>query len=324
MNTPDLNSTSILRPDDDVLADIWEGIWQVAVIRSTDMHSLSITVQDGVAVLDGHMSGTFNRLRVENIARSVPGVVAVCNRVVVDGELEMGIAQALAHDARTSPYLLPVGSDHGWVRVGGTVDSREVQAAAEAVAARVPSVRGVIGLPRIAGEPPAPRRRAVQPHVGAQVYAENGRAGVVAQVVINPQSRLVTHMVVSASDMVDTYDDIGFRPMAGTYLVPIEAAKVVNDQSVILAPQPPSLTSYPLFDALAYPPAPGVAAWRAPYPYTLTPGVVRWFRPKAAEAAHVAAPQPAIAWPTAASPTELSSTLWSKAKERQAAAPQHA
>jgi hypothetical protein len=45
-------------------------------------------------------------------------------------------------------YLLPVRSYHDWVRLGGSLDSREIQAAAG-----VTAVRGVLGLPRIAGEP---------------------------------------------------------------------------------------------------------------------------------------------------------------------------
>jgi osmotically-inducible protein OsmY len=320
MNAPDLDSTSILHPDDDILADLWEGIWQVDLIRTNDMHSLSITVHDGVVVLEGHMAGAFNRRRVENIARSVPDVVAVHNHVVVDAELDLQVAQALARDPRTSACILPVGSHHGWVRVGGTVSCPDVQAAAESVAAGVPAVRGVIGLPQIAGEPPTPTRRAVQPLPGATVYAEDGRNGVVAQVIMDPQSRLVTHMVVSANVARDTDDVLGFRWVSGDYLVPVEAAEVVNDQSVILAPHPPSITAYPLFDASAYPPAP--FTWRPPYPYKLS--TVRWFRPKAAEAMRGAEPQPAMAWPTAVRSADVSSTLWSKAKERQAAAPQHA
>jgi osmotically-inducible protein OsmY len=323
MYTPDLTTTSNLRPGDDVQADICAAIWETSTIRSTDMHSLSITVQDGVVVLEGHMSGTFNRQRVEKIARAVPGVVAVRNQVVVDVELDLAVAQALARDARTRPYLLPVGSYHGWVRLGGAVDNREVQAAAEAVAARVPSVRGVVGLPRVAGEPPALRRRPVQPHIGAQVYDGNGRAGVVALVVINPQNRLVTHVVVSASGMVDTDDVNGFKPVMGDYLVSVEAAEVVSEQSVILVPQPPSITVYPLFDASAYPPAPRVAAWRPPYPYNRMPGTVRWFPPQP-QTAPAAEPLPAMDWPVAASSADINSSLWSKAKARPTAARQHA
>jgi osmotically-inducible protein OsmY len=322
MNAPDTNSTSSLRPDDDLLADIWEGIWQVAVIRTHDMHSLSITVHDSVVALEGHMAGTFNRLRVENIARSVPGVVAVRSQVVVDAELDLKVAQALARDARTRPYILPVGASHGWVRVDGTVDNNEVQSAVEVVTARVPAVRGVIGLPRVAGEPPAPPRRAVQPRVGAQVYAQDGRAGVVAQVVINPQNRLVTHLVVGADIAINTDDVIGYRTLRGDYLVTVEAAELVTAESVILAPNPPSITAYPLFDASAYPPAPFI--WRPPYPYALTPGAVRWFSPKALGPARRAKPQPTIEYPAGLSSADISSSLWSKAKERQAAARQHA
>jgi hypothetical protein len=160
----------------------------------------------------------------------------------------------------------------------------------------------------------------VQPLPGAAVYAEDGWAGVVVQVVINPQNRLVTHMVVSASGMVDTDDVIGFRPVMGEHLVPVEAAEVVSEQSVILVPTPPSITAYPLFDAAACPPAP--FTWRPPYPYTLS--AVRWFAPKAVEPVRPTKPQQTIEYPAGLSSADISSSLWSIAKERQAAARQHA
>jgi sporulation protein YlmC with PRC-barrel domain len=254
------------------------------------------------------------------MVRSTPGVNAVQNNLVVDSELDIQVAQALTRDMRTRPLILPVGSYHGWVRLGGTVPSRELRSAAEAVATQVPAVRGVIALPQVTGEGPTPTRRAVQPRVGASVYAEDGQAGVVAQVVINPQSRLVTHMVVSAKITFDTNDVVGFKSASGDFLVPVEAAEVVNDESIILTPQPPSIAAYPHFEASAYPTAP--FTWRPPYPYSLS--MVRWYRPQAPEAARRPELQPAMAVPAMLNPDALSASLWSSATERRQAAPQHA
>jgi hypothetical protein len=320
MTTPEANSTQSLRPDEDILADLWEAVWQVDTIRSTDRHSLSIAVHDGVVVLEGHVAGTFNRRRVEEIARSVPGVKSVYDDLVADGDLEIQVAQALARDARTRPLVLPVGSYHGWIRLRGTVPCQELQLAAEAVAAGVPAVRGVIALPRVTGEPATPLRRAVQPRPGARVYGDDGEVGLVAQMVINPRNRLVTHMVVSSNMVGTPYDIADFRRVTGNYLVPIEAAEVVNKESVILTRQTRSITVYPLFDASAYPPAP--FTWRPPYPYS--PSVVRWSRPKTQESVRQPEEQPALDFPIELDSAHLNSGLWSSARERRQAAPQHA
>jgi hypothetical protein len=318
MTTPEISSAQSLRPDQDILADLWEAVWQVDTIRSTDRHSLSIAVHDGVVVLEGHVAGAFNRRRVENIAWSVPGVNAVHNDLVADGDLEIQVAQALARDSRTRPYILRVGSYHGWIRLGGTVPCQELQSAAEAVAAGVSAVRGVIALPRVTGETATPLRRAVQPRPGARVYGADGEVGLVAQVVINPRNRLVTHMVVSSNMVGASYNIADFRRVTGDYLVPVEAAEVVNKESVILTRQTRSITVYPLFDASAYPPAP--FTWRPPYPYS--PSVVRWSRPKTQEAVRRPEEQPALDLPIELDSAHLSSG--SSARERRQAVPQPA
>jgi osmotically-inducible protein OsmY len=319
MTTPEVASTQSLRPDEDIRADLWEAIEQLDTIGSTDKRNLSIAIHDSVVVLEGHMAGTFNGRRVENIARSVPGVNAVHNDLVVDGDLEIQVAQALARDARTRPYILRVGSYHGWIRLSGTVPCQELQSAAEAVAAGVPAVRGVIALPRVTGETANPLRRAVQPRPGARVHGDDGEVGVVAQVVINPQNRLVTHMVVSLSEVLASFDIANLRRVTDDYLVPIEAAEVVNKESVILTHRTRSITVYPLFDASAYPPPP--LTWRPPYPYS--PSVVRWPRPITHEPARWPEEQPALDLPIESDSAHLRSTLWSSMKERGQTAPQY-
>jgi hypothetical protein len=253
---------------EDLLARLWKAIGEDDSVRVSDLDSISIAVRDGEVFLYGHLAGEFHRRRIEEVVQSVPGVAAVQNRLIVDRVLAVQVAQALSDDERTRPFILPVGSSHGWVRLGGTVPSPELQHAAEEVAGSVSSVRGVTALPAVTGGGPSPPRRAVQPLSGAGVYGENGPVGVVSQVVISPRSRLVTHVVIRA------HGAPGEGPRPGNKIVPIEAIDVVNPESIFLMPNVSSLSEYPTLDPSEYPPAP--PTWQPPYPYEA--GAVRWSR----------------------------------------------
>jgi hypothetical protein len=225
-----------------------------------------MSMEAGELLLEGHLASETSRTRIRAIARDVPGVLVVHDHLVVDRDLAVEVAQALAADERTSPFVLPVGCDHGWIRVGGAVPDRQVQLAAEAVAAQVPHGRGVVALPGVTGEPPTPLRRALQPRPGARVWGEDGELGQVAQVVINPHNRLVTDVVVASSEVRES------RRLQGDYVVPIQAIEISNAESVFLTHPHRSLAGFSAFDASAYPQAP--VSWSLPYPYR--EGAVRW------------------------------------------------
>ena len=55
-------------------------------------------------------------------------------------------------------------------------------------------------------------------------------------------------------------------------VVPVEDIDLVNDESILLVRNGPSLSAYPAFDPDEYPLA--LFTWKAPYPYTA--GEVRW------------------------------------------------
>ena len=142
----------IVRPDNSILIEIWDQLWKYDVIRSIDINSFSVSVVNGVVLLTGHLSRASNRRLIEYIAHSVPDVTAVNNKLVVDDELTMQVALALGRDERTRPFVLPVGCSHGWVHLSGEVPAREIQLVAEEVAGQVASVRGIVSLPKVAGE----------------------------------------------------------------------------------------------------------------------------------------------------------------------------
>ncbi len=108
-------------------------------------HSFQVEADEGIVTLVGHVRTAASKEMAERIVRQVPGVKVVKNKLIVDTELEVAVAQALAHDARTVngfPGIL-VGSAFGEVFLKGAVASQEIKDAASQVAAQVPGVREV-------------------------------------------------------------------------------------------------------------------------------------------------------------------------------------
>ncbi len=273
-----------LRTDDGIMADIWDALWKVDTIRSLDLGGLSIKVQNGEVYLDGYLAQENNRPLIESIVRSVAGVVAVHSHLVLDRDLIIRVARALANDERTRPYILPVDAFHGWIHIGGEVPTCELQQVAEKVAAGVSGVRGVTVLPRIAGESQAIPHRPVQPRIGAVVYGKDGEVGVVTQVVIQPEDRLVTHVVVRSKELRDG------NLVTRETVIPLEASDLMKNESIILQRNGPSLKAFPAFDPDEFPLAP--FTWQAPYPYTA--GEVRWSLREILDAGSLPESQPEI------------------------------
>jgi osmotically-inducible protein OsmY len=244
-----------IRIDNSILSEIWEAIWKYEEIRCMDIDNFSVSVKNGVVQLWGHITRENNVRLIERAVRCVPGVVAVENHLVVDRDLTNRVAQALAMDECTCPYVLAVGSIHGWVSLGGEVPTRELQSVAEEGAAQVSCVRGVVSLPKVTGTPPESIHRAVQPGIDAPLYGKDGQAGIISQVVIHPRNRLVTQVIVS---------DLKH----GKYLVPIDALEVVNKGSAFLNRKVASLNTFPVFIPSAISPVP--TNWQPPYPYKFT------------------------------------------------------
>jgi osmotically-inducible protein OsmY len=266
MMTLNTKKNLLLYSDASILAEIWKTARQHDGIRAVDMGSISVSVKEGLVLLTGHLSRKHHRELIEEFACSLPGVNAVHNNLVVDSDLTIQIAERLRKDERTRHFIFPVGSAHGWVRLGGVVPRRELQMAAEQIAAEVPCVRGVLSRPRLIGKNFEMERRSIQPQIQAKVYDYNRQEGVVTQVVIQPRNRLVTHAVVSASGFHDG------KFVFYEYFVPVQAMEVVNKESIFLKRNGPPLSAFPAFEKSEYPLAP--SDWQPPYPYVA--GAVRW------------------------------------------------
>ena len=89
--------------------------------------------------------------------RRMPDVGSVSNELIADPEVVRAVADALAQDERTAPYVLRVEARHGIVFLRGDIASESVEQAAVEVASSVPLVASVrSALTRTGGEPLSP------------------------------------------------------------------------------------------------------------------------------------------------------------------------
>ena len=108
-------------------------------------HSIDVQASDGIVVLTGNARSQAEKQVAEKLARSVKGVTSIDNQLVVDGDLEIAVAQALAADTRTRgafPGIL-VGVVFGTTFLKGRVVSKEVKQAAGEIASQVAGVQRV-------------------------------------------------------------------------------------------------------------------------------------------------------------------------------------
>lgn len=105
-------------------------------------HSIQVRASAGTVVLSGAVRNHTIKEIAENLARAVKGTSAVQNEIVVDSDLELAIAQALASDPRTRtgfPGIL-VGVVFGVVYLKGTAATEELKKAAGEIAGRIAGV----------------------------------------------------------------------------------------------------------------------------------------------------------------------------------------
>ncbi len=266
MATQKASSKPMSRWDEAILQHIWQELWMDDTIRDIDIHDISVDFENGQVCLSGHVSKDTNQKRIEEIARSAPGVNVVHNHLVSDHDLRIQVAEALGDNERTCLFILSVYSSHGWIELGGTVPNRDIQLLAEATAANVPEVRGVILLPDIEGEPNVLERVVAQPRIGVQVFGEGEIEGIVYQVVINPLNRLVTHAIARVTHLNHDW------PETCNYLVPVEVMNEVDEGGIFLNHSAPAINQFPVLNPTNYPLA--QLTWQPPYPYAV--GSVRW------------------------------------------------
>ena len=232
------------------------------------MHS---AVKGAVVTLTGHVGQADHKARAEAIARETPGVATVVNHLVVDKELMIVVAQALSHGPQTANEQLQVNVQHGVVYLGGAVNRAAVRTSAAQVAAGIPQVRGIINVIQTPGSVvDADEERFVQPLVASAIYATDGQVGHVQQVVIDPQTRRVTAVVVHAQlgvpqDLDWTHlPDERLQPQHAI-LIPIHSIRCAPSGALFLNVNSGEAAHFADFNPRSFDRP--TADWQPPYPY---------------------------------------------------------
>ena len=232
------------------------------------MHS---AVKGAVVTLTGHVGPVGHKARAEAIARETPGVATVVNDLVVDKELMIVVAQALSHGPQTANEQLQVNVQHGVVYLGGAVNRAAVRTSAAQVAAGIPQVRGIINVIQTPGSVvDTEEERFVQPLVASAIYATDGQVGHVQQVVIDPQTRRVTAVVVHAQlgvpqDLDWTHlPDERLQPQHAI-LIPIHSIRCAPSGALFLNVNSGEAAHFADFNPRSFDRP--TADWQPPYPY---------------------------------------------------------
>lgn len=193
-----LGSLPLFRGDRELRADILDAWFYDERLRSTFLRApLDAKVREGIATLEGYAASGVTRGRLQEGARSVPGVLEVRCDIVADDELVHAVMSALANDSRTRPLRPLVQSNLGVILLEGDVPDKSLRDAASEAVASVPRVRGVINRLRIKGEGrPLGPIRVLHPRVGQRVYTRDGHFGQVTRVLLYAQDRLVAGLCV--------------------------------------------------------------------------------------------------------------------------------
>ena len=257
---------------DEVLgAAVDNALWSDRILRNTDYQQIGITVEAGVIWLRGHVSTRINKRNAEEAARSVAGVLGVENDLIADEELVLAVAQALGKEERTRSERIAVGVRNGFITLNGQVGSAAIRDAAEAIAASIPPVRGVINYlhaPNVVIDyQDVPTW---QPFIGHEISALDMQLGRVEKVIINPRNRLVTAFV-ACGYFPDPADEDGYRLPSDepqderSVVIPMDAVSSVTDGSVLVGIKGADAALYRSFEPADFISPP--MSWQPPYPY---------------------------------------------------------
>jgi osmotically-inducible protein OsmY/sporulation protein YlmC with PRC-barrel domain len=260
-------------PDLELMMDVDKAIWADEILRDTDYNEIDVKVESGFVILQGHVVTNMNRLRAENAALSVSGVLGLTNHLVVDDDLVRDVARALCNDNRTHLEGVYVGAQKGVVTLNGRVSSATVRESAEEVAASVPQVRGVVNfLNAPHGVVNLEEQRVLEPPIGRGIYATDMLLGHVERVIINPHNRRVTAFVALAdfTELLHSEEDgsLEERPQEERRVViPICVVEYETDSSVSLAISGSEAAQFPEFNPVDF--VSPLQDWQPPYPYHL-------------------------------------------------------
>ncbi|HSB01395.1 MAG TPA: BON domain-containing protein, partial [Anaerolineales bacterium] len=267
----DLKNLPEYYPDEVLGAAVDHALWSDEILRNTDYQELGISVEDGIVRLRGHVGTSMNKRKAEDAACSVPGVLGLENDLVVDQDLVTNVAQALGKNELSQSERISVGAQHGFVTLNGYVSSAAIREAAEAIAASVPQVRGVINelqSPDVVIDPEEQQIR--QPRIRQRVSATDMYLGYVEKVIINPCNRRVIAFVTRGCFPEPRYHGNYRMPdevpqQDSSVVIPIDAVRHVTDSYVLLEVKSAEAALNRSFEPADF--MSPATDWQPPYPY---------------------------------------------------------
>ena len=247
--------------------DIYTALWKDDALRATEYEEIDVHVKNGVVYLNGHIVGSGSLERIEDAMRSVAGIEGIVNKLVMDDKLTLEVAAALGELEHTHDCKFFTGTSHGVVSLGGVVANEKVKLLAEKCAANNPNVRGVMS--RIHSSQIGSglqTQRFLQPVIREPIYFLDGISGVVKQVIINPNNRRVSAMVIQGrfSELQNEKHSL-IRLPEQLVIVPMNAVRYLTKVSGFLYILSSEVKKYKDFDPGHFF-APNTD-WVPPYPY---------------------------------------------------------
>ena len=127
-------------------------LWDYEPLRASHAE-IFIDVDGNNIRLRGRVRTMPQKLIARVLVERMDEIDSVTNDLIADPEVVRAVADALAQDERTAPYVIRVDARHGIVILRGEVPSEAVQQAALDVAATAPLVHSVRNQLTIGGEP---------------------------------------------------------------------------------------------------------------------------------------------------------------------------
>ena len=250
---------------------VYHALWKDSVLRAIEYYEIDVRVKNGVVHLSGHIVSTISQIRIMDAIRTVPGVMSIRNKLILDDKLTLEVASSLSQIEHTYDCKFFTGTSHGVVSLNGTVRDEEVKLLTEKCAANNPDVRGVINNIRVAGvEQEMQNQPFLQPAIGATIYFLDGISGVVNQVIINPDNRLVTQLTIQGqlsshkqNSKAQTDNPTSILEM--TVVIPMNLIRYLTASSGFLTIKSTETTQYQDFNRLYF--ASPLLDWIPPYPY---------------------------------------------------------
>ena len=267
----ELKKLSPYRSDAALTTAVNQALWADSILRRTEYRQIHVKVKNRTVYLYGYVSLPSVKVRAERAALKTESVWKVENDLIIDSELKLAVAQAIGKDARTQKAKIFVGSHNGFITLSGEASDVIGRSAAQEQAVSIPEVRGVLNSIQVPGvDINTEDQRALQPIIGAGIYATDILIGVVEKVVINPDDRLVTAILANAVFPDSTQMGSNWLWNEHLYverriILPIDAVRHQSELDIFLKVNGAEAATFETFEADSY--SSPDENWQPPYPY---------------------------------------------------------